>query len=304
MTDVLNIDCTTITHEGVISTVNTIICDPPYSRYVHENAMSCNASGGVSLGVTERDFGFGHCTPKLRRWLARASAHVKGWSLFYSDVESAYLWRISCEAAGAEYVRTLPWVRWSQPQLSGDRPPQGLELVTLVHAQEIGKRGGKRPRKKAFNGRGNMTELLHEGPEALRQKSLRGEDKYKAEKPLDQMLELVSAFSNPGDVVADFCAGVGTTGVACVLLGRAFIGTEIDAAVCARANTRIGHARDRLLSERDAERVERWIRDTDAEVQVTLAAPSTTPKAAERALRRGADVDRVRASTQGWRVAA
>jgi hypothetical protein len=293
--NVLNIDCTTL-DVAELRGVDAIICDPPYSRHVHENAMSCSATNGKSLGVKERDLGFGHLTPGLRRWLARASAEVRTWSLFYSDVESQWLWRTACTAAGAEYVRTLPWVRWSQPQLSGDRPSTGCELVTIVHSQDVGKRGALKPRRKAWNGSGNLLALYHEDVALndLAHKCLRGEDKYKAEKPLDQLLALVSAFTRPGDVVADFCAGVGTTGAACALLGRQFIGSEILPEVCERANERIVRALDRQLSERDAERLERWIKDTDAEVQRTLAEKSTTEKAAERALRRGADVDYAR----------
>jgi site-specific DNA-methyltransferase (adenine-specific) len=37
---------------------------------------------------------------------------------------------------------------------------------------------------------------------------------------------LIKTYTNPGDVVLDFCMGSGTTGVACVNTGRSFIGIE------------------------------------------------------------------------------
>ena len=42
------------------------------------------------------------------------------------------------------------------------------------------------------------------------------------------MLELVELFTDPGESVLDPFAGSGTTGVACLRLGREFIGIERD----------------------------------------------------------------------------
>jgi site-specific DNA-methyltransferase (adenine-specific) len=41
------------------------------------------------------------------------------------------------------------------------------------------------------------------------------------------MLDLVAAFTDPGDLVWDPYCGSGTTGVACLRLGRRFIGHEM-----------------------------------------------------------------------------
>lgn len=47
-------------------------------------------------------------------------------------------------------------------------------------------------------------------------------------KPLELLCYLVKTYSNPGDTVIDFFAGSGTTGAACLLTGRNFIGCELD----------------------------------------------------------------------------
>jgi site-specific DNA-methyltransferase (adenine-specific) len=46
---------------------------------------------------------------------------------------------------------------------------------------------------------------------------------YPTQKPLGILRRIVAASSNPGDLVMDFFAGSGTTGAACLELGRQFI---------------------------------------------------------------------------------
>ena len=46
---------------------------------------------------------------------------------------------------------------------------------------------------------------------------------YPTQKPLGILRRIIAASSNPGDVVLDFFAGSGTTGAACLELGRNFI---------------------------------------------------------------------------------
>lgn len=49
---------------------------------------------------------------------------------------------------------------------------------------------------------------------------------HPTQKPLAMMEYFVRTYSNPGDTVLDNCMGSGTTGVACLNLGRCFIGIE------------------------------------------------------------------------------
>lgn len=46
--------------------------------------------------------------------------------------------------------------------------------------------------------------------------------------PEELISELIERFSNPGDTVADWTVGGGTTAVCAVLLGRKFIGSDVD----------------------------------------------------------------------------
>jgi site-specific DNA-methyltransferase (adenine-specific) len=46
---------------------------------------------------------------------------------------------------------------------------------------------------------------------------------YPTQKPVGVLQRIISASSNPGDLVLDFFAGSGTVGEVCLALGRAFI---------------------------------------------------------------------------------
>ena len=51
---------------------------------------------------------------------------------------------------------------------------------------------------------------------------------HPTQKPVSLMEYLIKTYTNEGEAVLDFTMGSGTTGVACVNLGRKFIGIELD----------------------------------------------------------------------------
>ena len=66
---------------------------------------------------------------------------------------------------------------------------------------------------------------------------------HPTQKPVALMEYLVRTYTNPGDTVMDNAMGSGTTGVACMNLGRKFIGIEQDPKYFAIAKERIGQAK-------------------------------------------------------------
>ena len=65
------------------------------------------------------------------------------------------------------------------------------------------------------------------------------ENLHPTQKPLMLFEYMVKTYSNPGDTILDFSMGSGTTGVACVNLGRKFIGVEKKAEIFDTACRRI-----------------------------------------------------------------
>ena len=62
---------------------------------------------------------------------------------------------------------------------------------------------------------------------------------HPTQKPVALMEYLIKTYTNEGDTVLDFCMGSGTTGVACVQIGRDFIGIEKDPTYFGIATRRI-----------------------------------------------------------------
>ena len=68
----------------------------------------------------------------------------------------------------------------------------------------------------------------------------RGKERFHpTQKPVDLMEELIKLHSNPGDTVLDSFAGSGATGVAALLTGRGFIGSEINEEYFTQAQARM-----------------------------------------------------------------
>ena len=65
---------------------------------------------------------------------------------------------------------------------------------------------------------------------------------HPTQKPVPLLEYLVRTYTNPQDVVLDFCMGSGSTGVACANLGREFIGIEKDGKYFDIANERVHRA--------------------------------------------------------------
>lgn len=257
------------------------IFDPPYSEHVHENITSAGTTGAKSKGWHRQELEFPALTPEFRRYLSAQCARTAGWSLVFSDFEGGGAWVSDLNAAGAQiykravpcivehaeqddpaelvagYTHTLPYVRWSQAQKSGDRPTQGFEIVLHAWApNEVG--------KMRWFGPGNLTHYHARG--------MRGVDKHRTQKPLKLLLQMVSWYSLPGEVVRDLVMGSGTTLQAARILGRKSYGVERLPHWAQSALERVSSD----LDDRDYRDVQRFCEEQTAEARAILA---TKPKA-------------------------
>lgn len=206
-----------------LPTVQAVISDPPYEAEAHTKGRrlaTFGQDGGRRRSIENRPIDFAQMTPGLRKQVARACQEkCTGWGLYFSQIESVYLWRRVLTAAGAKYKRAGIWRKPDgAPQFTGDRPGMGFESVVCVwHGEGRSKWNG--------GGKHGVWEFTkHDrghGHGGLR-------NQHPTQKPVFLMEALVRDFTSPGEIILDPFMGSGSTGVACANMGREFIGIEIN----------------------------------------------------------------------------
>lgn len=195
-----------------LDSADHVFCDPPYEKEAHKVGRRTHAS--IKTGENA-DLDFAAIDDETRNFLAREAVRLsKGWALFFCQAEAVGSWRDAIEAAGGKYKRPLIWVKPdSSPQFNGQMPAVGYESMPLAWC------GQGWPKWNGGGRRGVFTHLTNPSDR---------HGVHPTEKPVSLMRELVSLFSNPGDLILDPCMGSGTTGIAAAKLGRRFIGIELD----------------------------------------------------------------------------
>jgi len=199
--------------------VDVTITDPPYEAEVHGAGRRVRDPGGAKGASKYRKcvdapLPFAAISEGLRGGVALEIARVtKRWTLVFCQVEASQRWAQALIAGGLDYVRTMVWIKPDgQPQFTGDRPGIGYESIVVAHAKG----------RKRWNGGGRLG-VLEFCKNVTHEKS-----PHPTTKPLPLMRELVSLFTDTGELVLDPFAGSGSTLVACKQLGRRAIGWELD----------------------------------------------------------------------------
>lgn len=222
------------------ASVASIICDPPYEEKVHASkrrSMRRVRSGGRDHHVLVAQPTIGEDFPPIteeeRRAFASSAVRVaRRWVIAFCQGEAIGAWQRAFVDAGLDWVRGGVWAKPNgMPSFTGDRPGLGWEGIAIAH----------QPGRKRWNGRGKRGIWTH----ALEKvgDNISG---HPTQKPVALMLELVADFTDEGELVLDPFAGSGTTGVACLRLGRRFVGIE-------RQERWAGVARERLAAEECAQ---------------------------------------------------
>lgn len=200
--------------------VDHVITDPPYEAEAHTKQRRLKATGvdGATWqrrgGQTvQADIEFDPIDQATRVEVGRLIAGItRRWAIVFCQSEGAMLWRAALEPL--TYKRTCVWVKPDgMPQLTGDRPGMGYESFVCCHPKGRSK----------WNG-GGRTGVFTHCKDYGAGSGVRNE--HPTTKPTGLMCELVELFTDPDDVILDPFAGSGSTGVACLRLGRRFIGIE------------------------------------------------------------------------------
>lgn len=194
--------------------VDHVIGDPPYDEKTHTKART-GFRDPIAI-----DF---DALPPVESFLPALILVAKRWVVSFCSLGQLGEYE---RAAGPEWIRAGIWHRTdSAPQFGGDRPAHACEGIAVAH-----RAGDKR-----WNRHGHQA--FWEGPIDRSPRRM-----HPTKKPLWLMEALVRDFTDPGDLVFDPTMGEGTTGEACIRLGRRFIGCEIDPRYHAAAVRRLTRA--------------------------------------------------------------
>lgn len=225
--------------------VDVVVADPPFTDHVSRNAkqrMGLHSRRDLRVAAVGQEsmdgtlgLSFGGVDPSTIVPLLGIAAR---WVLLFCAIEQVGEYEAGAGGRDGGYVRGGWWAKTNAtPQFTGDRPASPGEAIVLCH----------RPGKKRWNRGGRKLEYRGPGINAFHaEKGL-----HETQKPLWLMMALVSDYSDPGELVWDPYCGSGTTGVACLRLGRRFLGHEIQPHYAKVAAERLA-AEERGLTLRDA----------------------------------------------------
>lgn len=195
-----------------LESVDHVISDPPYEESLHLAKMhSSKLRKDKGPELKEIDF---DCIDRIRdNVVIWSSVLSKGWVIMFCTVEGVAKWADAINANDLiKYKRACIWVKPdSTPQLNGQGPAQGAGCFVVSWA-------GKGHAK--WNAGGKRGVYTH----CVNGKWRTGE--HPTEKPPALMSEILLDFTNQKQMILDPFMGSGTTGIACVKLGRKFIGIE------------------------------------------------------------------------------
>lgn len=189
--------------------VDAVVTDPPYAEKTHQGARRSTWKRPQSVRPLLHFAAMG--CEALRLCLAACCPHR--WLIATMD----YHHLVALEEmppAGVRFVRFGIWNKTAYtPQFSGDRPAQGWEAIGIFHNRTTTLRwqGGGQRAVWTYDKIQDTASIQHP-----------------TQKPLALIVDLLQQFTDSGETVLDPFMGAGTTGVACVQLGRSFIGIEIE----------------------------------------------------------------------------
>lgn len=229
--------------------VHMVFADPPYNLSNGGYTVSGGTRVPVDKGQWDRSAGVEADFDFHQRWITETWRVLQpGGTLWITGTyHSIYACGYATQLAG---FRILNDIVWYKPNAS---PNLACRMFTASHETILWARKGDTPH--TFN----YTEMKdgHWAGDPLKAdgKQMRtvwqipapgpGEKtfgKHPTQKPVALLNRIITASTNPGDLIADPFTGSGTTGVVAAALGRNFIGVDADADYVALARRRIAAA--------------------------------------------------------------
>ncbi|MBR2774342.1 MAG: site-specific DNA-methyltransferase [Selenomonadaceae bacterium] len=224
--------------------VDMIFADPPY--FLSNGGITCKSGKVASVNKGDWDKG-GTIKEKHafnRRWIRLCGKVLKsnGTIWISGTLHNIYSVGMALEQEDFKIINNITWQKTN--------PPPNLSCKYFTHSTETILWAKKNnDAKHYFNY--NLMKELNDGKQmkdvwsgALTPPREKTFGKHPTQKPLYLLKRIVLASTREGDLVLDPFCGSATTGVACKLLGRRFIGIDINPEFIALSKERLLHAND------------------------------------------------------------
>lgn len=227
--DVILGDCLHAMAELADASVSAIVTDPPYCAGAVSEAQRTRAAGQGLRSENLRRFGWfvgDNMGTAGLVWLLRAVAveavrvlSPSGSLVVFCDWRMQASLQPAIESAGLRYQNLIVWDKESMGLGIGFRAQHELAMHFTNGAPEYHDR--------------STSNVLHA------RRVTAAEREHQTQKPVDLMAQIIRVVTPPSGLVLDPFCGSGSTGVAALSQGRAFLGIERDPAHVETARRRL-----------------------------------------------------------------
>ena len=225
-------DCLKVLKRIEDKSIDVIFADPPY--FLSSGGVSCHSGKQVSVDKGEWDETLSS-QDKLkfnRKWLKECRRVLKdnGTIWISGTFHNIYSVGVALELEGYSIINNITWQKPNPvPNLACRCFTNSTETILWARKQLTSKKKGKHyfnyELMKEINDNKQMKDvwLLN-----LPKKDEKRYGKHPTQKPISVLERILLASTKEGDLVLDPFNGSGTTGVACKVLNRKYIGIELD----------------------------------------------------------------------------
>ncbi|MBR6713411.1 MAG: site-specific DNA-methyltransferase [Selenomonadaceae bacterium] len=226
---------------------DVIFADPPY--FLSNGGITCNSGKMVSVnkGDWDKVATLEDKHQFNRRWIRRCKRILKpnGTIWISGTLHSIYSVGMALEQESFKIMNNITWQKTNPaPNLSCRYFTHSTETILWAKKNSSAKHYFNYELMKELNGGKQMKDVWTGALTPQREKLF---GKHPTQKPLYLLARILLASTIEGDLVLDPFCGSGTTGVACKLLGRKFIGVDNNPDFIALAKERLIHAHEQKL---------------------------------------------------------
>jgi len=217
-------------------TVDFVFADPPYFLSNDGFTVKSGKSVSVNKGEWDKSFGFENEMEFHEAWIGECLRVLKpnGTIAISGTYHSIYKCGFILQKLDCRIINDIAWFKPNgAPALAGRNFTASHETILWASKGKKAKHTFNYSVSKSWEvsndliyRRGKQMRSVWSIPSTPKREKTHGA--HPTQKPFEVLRRLISMCSNEGDLVLDPFCGSGTTGVACVLLKRNFIGIDLD----------------------------------------------------------------------------